>query len=235
MNYRLCWLIALAASAAIPVSCTVPAAHRTYTLNPSFAATNLSNRKYVVALPGDAGILINNRADVTDNFGGVNASPESRIRKYYFPEFVKTFKSLVSSDSVVSLTEVRQDLAEDSLGARVITLKTGSDSLPVDYTVPERSRLQALGLDGSIAVLVERIEFKRNPFYIQYYWDEKTRKLANLQADARVLIWDCRSESPVFYGTLTSTVEFQFGLARKHWDESAQELAKKLVMAAKCL
>ena len=222
MNHRNCRFFALALFAGLPLSCTVPAAHRTYTLNPSYAAKNFSNRKYVVAMPGDGGILINNPTDVTGDFGGLNASPESRIRKFYFPEFARSFKSLVSSDSVVALDEVRPDLSLDSLGTRVITLKTGSDSLPVNYTIPEQSRLQALSLDGSLAVLVERIEFKRNPFSIQYYWDEKSRKLANLQADARVLIWDCRSETPVFYGTLTATVEFQFGLARKHWDESAE-------------
>jgi hypothetical protein len=228
-------IVAVAAVSCALVSCTAPIVHRSYTLSPDYAAANLSSRKMVVVMPGDAGILINNRADVTDDFGGANATPESRIRKYYFPEFFSSFKSLVSSDSVMSLGEVHPDLTQDSLGMRDSTLATGTDSRQVSYGIPSPSRIHDLGLDGSVLVLVQRIEFRRNPFYIQYYWDEKTRRLANLQADARVLIWDCRSETPVFYGTLTTTVEFQFGLQRRHWDESAAELAKKIVLAAKCL
>jgi hypothetical protein len=235
MKFQRLASLAVAAASCALVCCTVPAAHRSYTLNQSYAAANLSNRKMVVVMPGDAGILINNRADVTDNFGGANATPESRIRKYYFPEFLKAFRSLVSSDSVVSLGDVRPDLTQDSLGVQDSTLKTGTDSLPESYRIPAKSRMQALGLGNSVVVIVERIEFKRNPFYIQYYWDEKTRRLANLQADARVLIWDCKSDAPVFYGTFTTTVDFQFGLQRKHWDESAAEMAKKIVTAAKCL
>jgi hypothetical protein len=226
---------AFAAVSCVFVFCTVPLPHRSYTLNRSYATANLSNRKLVIVMPNDAGILINNKRDVTNDFGGANATPESRIRKYYFPEFVKTFKSLVSSDSAVSLAEVRPDLTEDSLGAQDTALKTDTDTLPVAYRIPSKSRMQALGLEGSVAVIVERIEFKRNAFYIEYYWDEKTRKSANLQADARVLIWDCKSETPVFYGTLTSTIDFQFGLQRKHWDESAADIAKKIIVAAKCL
>lgn len=235
MKYHYPRYVVVAAVTCVFASCTVPVSHRSYTLNQNYATANLSNRKMVIVMPTDAGILINNKRDVTDDFGGANATPESRIRKYYFPEFVNAFKSLVSSDSVASLAEVRPDLTLDSLGAQDTALKTDTDTLPVAYRIPSKSRMQALGLDGSVAVIVEHIEFERNAFSIEYYWDEKTRKLANLQADVRVLIWDCRSETPVFYGTLTSTIDFQFGLQRKHWDESAASIAKKIVAAAKCL
>ena len=229
------FFITIAAASCVFLSCTVPVAHRSYTLNQNYATANLSNRKMVVVMPDDAGILIGNKRDVTNDFGGANATPESRIRSDYFPVFVSEFKSLVSSDSIMSLAEVRPDLTSDSIGAREISLKTDTDTLPLAYRAPVKSRMQALGLNDAVAVIVERLSFQRNAFYIEYYWDEKTRRPANLQADARVLIWDCRSETPVFYGTLTSTIDFQFGLQRKHWDESAADLAKRIIVAAKCL
>jgi hypothetical protein len=235
MKFHCFSCIAIAAVSCAIISCTVPVSHHSYMLEQSYATANLANRKMVVVMPTDAGIFINNKNDVTSDFGGSNATPESRIRKYYYPEFIKTFKSLVSSDSIVALSEVRQDLTKDSIGAKEVQLKAETDSMPASYIAPDKARMQALGLGDAVAIIVEQVEFKRNAFSIEYYWDEKTRKPANLEADVRVLIWDCRNDAPVFYGKLSSNIEFQFGLQRKHWDESADELAKKIVVAAKCL
>jgi hypothetical protein len=206
-----------------------------YTLNESYRAVNLSDRKLVVAFPGDDHIIINNKDDITDDFGGVNAKPESRIRKYYFQEFYSTVKSLVSGDSIFIADQYWPGLQWDTISKNVITLKTGGDSIPVRYLVPEKSRMQIEGLDSAVVIFVENIEFKRNALKIEYYWDDRSRKPANLEVKAKVVIWDYRNDVPVFYGILTEQTVFHFGLQRKHWDESAQDLAKKIVLAAKCL
>lgn len=222
----------------IPVlllSCFSTVVKYPYTLNENYRTVNLSDRKLIVAFPGDDHIIINNKDDIADDFGGVNAKPESRIRKYYFQEFYSTFKSLVSGDSIFIVDQYRPGLKWDTLCKNEITLKTGGDSIPVCYSVPEKSRMLTEGLDSDVVIFVERIEFKRNNLKIEYYWDDRSRKPANLEVAAKVVVWDYRNDVPVFYGTLTEQTIFHFGLQRKHWDESAHDLAKKIVLAAKCL
>lgn len=229
-------LIAVTASSCCLGSlCAIPPVKNPYTLNASYATVNLTDRKIVVIMPGDRGIVINNRKDVVEDFGGMNALPESRIRKYYFPEFFNEFRTLASGDSIVLLNEYRPNFTWDSLDAGEVALKTDLNSMPKNYALPRKSRLEAIGLGNSVAIILERIEFRRNNFSMEYYWDEKTRKSANLQADATVLVWDFKNDAPVFYGTLSARTEFRFGLQRKQWDESAADLAKKIIMAAKCL
>ena len=59
--------------------------------------------------------------------------------------------------------------------------------------------------------------------------------VSNLEVNAKIMIWDFENNMPVFYGPVSTKIEFHFGLSRKHWDESAGTLARKLVVAAKCL
>ena len=217
------------------VSCNATRMRYPYTLNEKYKTVNLSDRKILVVFPGDENIIINNKDDVADDFGGVNAKPESRIRKYYFPEFFSTFKSFVSGDSIFVFDQFRSDITWDTLSRNEVTLRNGSDSIGVPYLIPEKSRMQALGLDSTVFVVIEMIEFKRNKFQIEYYWDDRSRKPANLEVVAKVLIWDYKNNEQVFYGTVSEQTEFHFGLQRKHWDESAHDLAKKIVLAAKCL
>lgn len=208
-----------------------------YTLSEQYAAADLSHRKLVVVMPGDSNIVINNKKDVVKNYGGQNASPESRIRKFYYPLFFQTLKTFTSGDSVVLLDDCRPGLVWDTPGARDIVLRSDLDSMESasHYRVPEKARLDTAGLDSAVILIIERLEFRRNNLQIEYYWDDKTRKPAHLQADAKVLIWDFAADAPVFYGTVTERTVFQFGMQRKHWDESAQNLAKKIVVLAKCL
>jgi hypothetical protein len=206
-----------------------------YTLNENYRSVNLSDRKLVVAFPGDNHIIINNKDDIADDFGGVNAKPESRIRKYYFQEFYSTVKSLVSGDSIFIADQCRPGLQWDTISKNDITLKTGGDSMPVLYSVPAKSRMSIEGLDSTVVIIVDRIEFKRNNLKIEYYWDDRSRKPANLEVTVKVVIWDYKNDVPIFYGILTEQTVFHFGLQRKHWDESAHDLAKKIVLAAKCL
>ena len=217
------------------VSCNITMVRYPYTLNEKYKTINLSDRKMLVVFPGDANIIINNKDDVADDFGGVNAKPESRIRKYYFPEFFSTFKSFVSGDSIFVFDQYRLDIAWDTLSRNEVTLRNGGDSIGVPYSIPEKSRMQALGIDSAVFIVIEGIEFKRNKFQIEYYWDDRSRKPANLEVIVKVLIWDYKNDEPVFYGTVSEKTEFHFGLQRKHWDESAHDLAKKIVLAAKCL
>ena len=235
MNYRTIIGATAGALALIGCLCSMPAIKRPYTLSANYASANLSDRKILVVMPGDRNILINNKDDVIDDYGGANARPEARIRKYYFPEFFQTFKSLASGDSVFLFDALRPDLSWDSLSTGATTLKTGGDSVPVSYAVPPKPRMQAAGLDNAVAVIIETIEFKRNNLYIEYYWDEKSRRPANLEVDAMVLIWDYKADAPVFYGPLSEHIEFHFGLQRKHWDESADALARRIIRAAQCL
>lgn len=216
-------------------SCIKIAAKYPYTLNEHYKTANLSDRKLVVVFPGDNNIIINNKKDVVNDYGGLNAKPEARIRKFYFPEMLATIKSFVSGDSLFDLEHFRPGLAWDTLSTKVVTLKTGSDSIPVQYSVPEKTRMQAVGMDSAVVIIIESIEFKRNNFKCEYYWDDKSRVPANLEVNAKILIWDFKNNLPVFYGPVSSKVEFHFGLQRKHWDESAGTLAKKLIVSAKCL
>jgi len=221
--------------AVLGVSCNVATVKHPYTLTSDYAAADLSGRKFVVLLPTDERITINNKKDVVNDLGGANAKPESRIRKFYFPLFFDELKSLVSSDSFFLLDQYRPGLTEDSLAPKQISLQTGEPALPVSYLLPDKSRLQAHGLDSSVLILVERIEFKRNEFYVENYWDIKSRRSASLEADAIVLIWDYKSDKPVFYGPISEKTEFVLSMQRKHWEESARVLAKKIVQSAKCL
>jgi hypothetical protein len=234
-NKKLLIAIVIAVSGWFLASCNVSTVRHPYTLNDDYTKANLSDRKFVVILPADDQILISNKDDVIDDLGGANAKPESRIRKYYFPWFFETFKSLVSSDSFFLLDQYRPGLSMDSLGRKDTALQTGEPGVMTRYTLPGKAALQAHGLDSAVFIIVERLEFKRNNFHIDYYWDDKSRQSANLEADAVVMIWDYINDRPVFYGPLSDKVEFTFSMQRKHWEESARLLAKKIVNAAKCL
>jgi hypothetical protein len=227
-----CVVIATAVS-----SCLPPVVQKvTYTLNEKYKAVNLSDRTMVVVFPDDAHIVINNKDDVSDDYGGVNARPETRIRKFYFAEFFETFKSFATGDSVFSFDKYRPALVWDTLvNRRGITLNGGSDSIAAEYLLPEKAHLQTAGLDSAVIIVIEGVEFKRNAFHMEYYWDDKTRTPASLEVRAKVIIWDYKNDSPVFYGTVSEKTEFNLGLQRKHWDESAHNLAKKIVLAARCL
>jgi hypothetical protein len=234
-NKKLLIAIVIAFSGSMFVSCNMSTIKRPYTLSTDYASANLSDRKVVVMLPADDQIVIANKDDVADDLGGANAKPESRIRKFYFPWFFETLKSLVSNDSFFLLDQYRPGLPLDSLGKKEITLQTGDAGAPVKYLLPEKASLMAHGLDSTVLVIIERIEFKRNNFHMEYYWDYKSRQSANLEADAIVLVWDCKNDRPVFYGPLSQKVEFMLSMQRKHWEESARLLAKRIVQAIKCL
>ena len=217
------------------IFCAATQPYRSYTLNENYKSINLSEVKLIVVFPSDEHIVITNKEDVTDDFGGVNAKPESRIRKFYFHEIFEALKSLVSGDSIFQFDQYVPDVEWDTFCRNEVTLRTGSDSTGVPYSIPEKSRMQAVGLDSVAVVYFEEVEFRRNKFQIEYYWDDRSRKPANLEVTAKIIIWDYSADMPVFYGTLSEKTEFQFGLQRKHWDESARGLAKKIVMTARCL
>jgi|WetSurMetagenome_2_1015567.scaffolds.fasta_scaffold140732_2 hypothetical protein len=217
------------------IFCVATQPFRSYTLDEKYKSVNLSKGKLLVVFPSDKHIIINNKEDVTDDFGGVNAKPESRIRKFYFQEVFATLKSLVSGDSIFVFDQYAPDVEWDTFCRNEVTLPTGSDSIGEHYSIPEKSQMQASGLDSVTVIYFEKVEFRRNKFQIEYYWDDRSRKPANLEATAKIIIWDYSADMPVFYGTLSEKTEFQFGLQRKHWDESARGLAKKIVMTARCL
>ena len=217
------------------IFCAATQPYCSYTLNEKYKSVNLSKGKLLVVFPSDEHIIINNKEDVTDDFGGVNAKPESRIRKFYFHEVFETLKSLVSGDSISLFDQYVPDVEWDTFCRNEVTLRTGSDSTGVPYAIPEKSRMQSVGLDSVTVVYFEEVEIKRNKFQIEYYWDDRSRKPANLEVIAKIIIWDYSADLPVFYGTISQKTEFQFGLQRKHWDESAHGLAKKIVMTARCL
>jgi hypothetical protein len=206
-----------------------------YVLCEKYTTANLSARKVVLALPDEKNIVISNPKDVTDDYGGMNATPGSRITKFYLPLFYETFKSYTSGDSLYLAETYRQDFSFDSLCTRKVDLKKGQDTGTLHFSIPEKSPMLAAGLDSAVLVLVGRLTFKRNNFYIEYYWDDKTKRPANLEVEAEILIWDYKNDTPVLYGTITQKVEFQIAMQRKNWDESARLLAKKVVLSAKCL
>lgn len=228
-------LIGIGTVALLFCCCVTSTTKHPYTLSERYVTADLSKRKTVVVFPSDNFIIIHNKKDVTEDYGGLNSPPESRIGKFYFPEMLSTIKSFVSGDSITSLEDCRPGLDWDTLATATVSMKTGNDSIPMKYAVPEKTRMQVVGMDSMVVIIIESIEFKRNNFRCEYYWDDKTRVPANLEVTATVMIWDYADDMPVFYGPISSKIEFTFGLQRKHWDESARTLAKKLVVAAKCL
>jgi hypothetical protein len=206
-----------------------------YTLTEQYKKANLTDRKLVVVFPSDSHIVINNQKDVVHCYGGLNAKPEARIRKFYFPEMFSTLKSFISGDSIVTFDQYRPGVTWDTLNAASVVMKTGNDSVPIHYSIPGKPGMQALAMDSAVVIIIESMAFKRNNFHIDYYWDDKSRTPANLEVDATIMVWDYKENLPVFYGPVTMKTDFQFGLQRKHWDESASDLAKKVIMAAKCL
>lgn len=206
-----------------------------YTLCENYKSANLSKRMLMLALPDEKSIIIENSKDVVDDYGGLNAEPQSRIKKFYFPIFSETFKSYISGDSIVEAENYSKDFSYRNLRKQQVSEKTGQDTGSIVFSIPEQSEMKAAGLDSAVLILIDRITFKRNNFYIEYYWDDKTKRPANLEVNAKVLIWDYKTNAPVFYGILTQKIEFQIALQRKHWDESARALAKKIILTAKCL
>ena len=216
-------------------SCAATQRKYSYTLNEKYKSVNLSNRTLIVVFPADEHILISNKNDVADDYGGVNIKSESRIRKFYFPEIYAALKSLISGDSIFMFDQYCPNVEWDTLCRNEITLRTGSDSFAIAYPRPEKLQMQEIGLDSSVVIVFEAFEFKRNEFKIEYYWDDRSRKPANLEVSVKVLIWDYKADMAVFYGRVSEKTEFQFGLQRKHWDKSAHDLANKIILAARCL
>lgn len=235
IGFKIYPFMTFAVIAGVVCSCGVTQLRYPYTLSAQYVSVNLAKRNIMVVFPDDRHIIINNKDDVFNDYGGMNAKPEARIRKFYFTEMFETFKSLVSGDSIFLFEKYRPDVAWDTLCSRTVTLKTGSDSVAAVYAVPEKAKIQAAGLDSAVVLIIESIEYKRNKFHIEYYWDDKTRMPANLEVNAKVMLWDCKNDLPVFYGPIGEKIEFHFGLQRKHWDESARELGKKIIRAVKCL
>jgi hypothetical protein len=221
-------LVAMIACSCVPKATVLP-----YTLCENYKSANFSKRMLMLALPDEKNIIIENPKDVFDDYGGINAEPPSRIKKFYLPIFSETFKSYISGDSIVAADNYRRDFSYRNLRKRQVSEKMDTSSLI--FSIPEKSEMQAAGLESAVLVLIDRISFKRNNFYIEYYWDDKTRRPANLEVNARVLIWDYKNNAPVFYGILTQKIEFQIAMQRKHWDESARALAKKIILTVKCL
>lgn len=219
---------------ALLLFCSPMVTVRPYMLREEYGSANFSNRLLVLALPGEKNITVENPKDVADDFGGLNASPESRIVKFYLPLFRETFTSLISGDSLVCAGVTHPDFF-DSLEKRTVAVRIDNDPDSLAFSVPKKPAMRAAGFDGAVAILVDRLSFKRNNFYFEYYWDDMTKRQANLEAIARVLIWDYTNDAPVFYGVVSQKIEFQFAMQRKHWDESARALAKKIVFSAKCL
>lgn len=234
-NNKIIFAVFIAISGCLVASCNMSTVKRPYTLAADYATANLSDRKTVVLLPTDDHIVIYNKDDIADDLGGENAKPQSRIRKYYFPLFFETLKSLASTDSFFLLDQYRPGFPPDSLVMKDTILQTGDSAKDFRYALPDNQSLNTHGLDGMVLVIIERIEFKRNDFRMEYSWDIKSRQSANLEADAIVLIWDYKNDRPVFNGPLSAKVEFTFSMQRKHWEESARLLAKKIVKAVKCL
>lgn len=208
-----------------------------YTLNEKYGAANLSQRKLIVVPPSAPHIIIRNPDDVLDDYGGKNAPAESRIMKFYLPLFFQTFKASASGDSVFLIDSCKPAIEWDSLPEKTVVLRSALDAgaTASQYHIPEKSSVKDKGLDSALVLSIESMEFKRNNLYVEYYWDDKTRKPSNLEVGAKVLLWDYAADAPVFYGMVTTMTTFQFSLQRKHWDENAQSLAKKILSLAKCL
>jgi hypothetical protein len=217
------------------MSCLAPKTSLPYTLSDNYKTANLSTRLLVITLPAIKNIVIANPKDVIDDYGGVNATPESRIQKFYLPMFVETFKSFISGDTLMVADGYRSEFSLRDFEKKQIDLKTDSTSSAQHFLIPTKPAMQKAGLDSAVVIVIDRLTFKRNKFYYEYYWDTNTKQPANLEATADLVIWDYKNDTPVFWGAVTKKVDFQIAMSRRQWDESARALAKKIILSIKCL
>jgi hypothetical protein len=204
-------------------------------MNENYRDANLSSRPLLVLLPDTKNIVIHNQRDIYDDYGGVNATPESRIKKFYLPLLIESIRENMSGDSLIIADAIQPEIALHKLEISKTVLKTDKDAPGLEYTLPTKLSMQKAGLDSAVLIIVDRLTFSRNELFIEYNWDDKTKRPASLEVNAVIAIWDYKNDSPVFYGTLSQKIEFKMSMSRKHWDESARMLAKKIILNAKCL
>ena len=222
-------------TATIFISCVATKPSPPYTLSEDYVNTDLSNRTLLLALPAPENIIITNSKDVIDDYGGMNATPESRIRKLYLPIFVHSFRANMSGDSLIVVNGFQAEFSLKEFDKKTTTLTMNQDTLLLRDPIPTQSAMQEAGLDSAVLIQIDRLTFKRNNLFYEYYWDNKTKRPANLEVQADILLWDYKNDSPVFYGTITKKIIFKMALNRRQWDESAAELARKILLSVKCL
>lgn len=179
--------------------------------------------------------MIKNQRDIIDDYGGLNATPQSRIEKFYLPVFIESVKSNMSGDTLIVADGVRAKLNIRNQSTKQIALKTDQNAPEIKVAIPTKVFMQEAGLDSAVLVIMDHLTFSRNDLYIEYIWDEKTKRPASLEVNAVVVVWDYKNDAPIFYGTVTQKTEFQITMSRKHWDESARTLAKKIIFYSRCL
>jgi hypothetical protein len=215
--------------------CSLPKVSVPVVMNESYKDVNLSSRPLVVLLPDTKNIAIHNQRDIYDDYGGVNATPQSRIEKFYLPTFVESIRENMSGDSLIIADIFRSEIALHKLETKKTVLKTDKDAQGFEYTLPTKLSMQNAGLDSAVLIIIDKLTFSRNELYIEYNWDDKTKRPASLEVNAVVAVWDYKNDLPVFFGTVRQRVEFKIAMSRKHWDESARMLAKNIILRAKCL
>ena len=227
--------LSIAFPAAMFLSCVATKISQPYVLYEGYQKANLSNRTIVLALPASENIIINNPKDVIDDYGGMNATPESRIRKWYLPIFVHSFRTNMSGDSLIVANSYQAEFSLKGFDKKTTSLTRDLDTLLRRNPIPTKSSMQEAGLDSAVLLQINRLTFKRNNLFYEYYWDNKTKRPANLEVQADILLWDYKNDAPVFYGTITRKIIFKMALNRRQWDESAAELARKILLSVKCL
>ncbi|MBN1760192.1 MAG: hypothetical protein JW863_17830 [Chitinispirillaceae bacterium] len=227
--------ITLCCTATLVLSCIASKTTLPYTLSSAYSNANLSNRILVLGLPDSNDITIMNPRDVHDDYGGRNATPASRIEKYYLPVFVESIKSTMSGDSLIVKGGCQSKFSLRDFKKKPTNLKTETDSSTLHFEIPTKSSMRNAGLDSAVLICIDHLTFKRNKLHMEYYWDNNSKRPANLEVRADLVIWDYKNDVPVFFGTVTNTTNFQIAMNRKHWDTSARTLAKKIILHAKCL
>ena len=229
------FVIVLCCTGTLTLSCIATKVTLPYTLSNTYSNADLSDRILVLGLPDSNGITIMNPRDVYDDYGGRNATAASRIEKFYLPVFVSSLRSTMSGDSLIVKGGYRSTSSLRDFERKQTNLKSETDFSTLQFEIPTKSSMLKAGLDSAVLICIDHLTFKRNKLYMEYYWDNNSKRPANLEASAELLIWDYKNDVPVFFGTVTTTVDFQIAMSRKHWDTSARKLAKKIILSAKCL
>jgi hypothetical protein len=216
-------------------TCSLPKVSIPFVMSENYRDANLASRPLVVLLPDTKNIVIHNQRDIYDDYGGVNATPQSRIEKFYLPLFIESIRANMSGDSLIIADAYQPEIALHKLETRKTVLKTDKDAPGLEYTLPTKLSMQSAGLDSAVLIIIDRLTFSRNDLYIEYNWDDKKKRPASLEVNAVVAIWDYKNDSPVFFGTVSQRTEFKLSMNRNHWDESAQMLGKNIILNAKCL
>jgi hypothetical protein len=223
-----------------------------YTRNGKYSTYDFKGQKVFIAPIFRGNIFVSNAEDATDDFGG-KLSADELVTRNYLPIFLDTMKKSISGKDVVVMSDSLIRKYEDwtGLASKEVELDVGDRHLLTKFRIPDKTSLEKFGFKDDILIIIEQLAFNRNSVQTGYAGGEvpitkrvtysyqydymETKESASLGAKAKVIIWNYRENDGILYGIVPEKTVFRLAMQRKHWDESAASLSKKIIRLAKWL